>query len=107
LAKIYHHSRNKFDLQPIIVSGTNAINEMLRNVGFYKIFKIVERYDEIEYSFSEVPHMEVNKEILGKVVLNAHKNLLSLDSANKNLFKDIVTFLEDEIMSSTSPEVAS
>lgn len=107
LAKLYHHSRNKFDLQPVIVSGTNAINEMLRNVGFYKIFKIVEKYDEIEYSFAEVPHKEVNKETLGKVVLNAHKNLLYLDCPNKNLFKDIVTFLEDEIMNSNSPEVAS
>lgn len=102
LARLHEFSVAKSSEMPTVVSTKESINEVLRNIGFSKMFNIIDCLDNIQSSFKEFPQDENLKENLSEIMLNAHRELAKLNEANKEIFKDVIKYLEEETLNNLS-----
>ena len=94
LAKLPKYSSHHVSTPPVMISNQDSINEVLDNVGFTKIFTIVNCYDEDLPTLQEIPRTETNERSLSQTVLKAHRELVDLNKPNKDRFTDVVEYLE-------------
>ena len=96
LARLHEFSVAKSSEMPTVVSTKESINDELKNIGFSKMFNIIDSLDDSQSSFKELPSDENLKENLSEIMLNAHRDLAKLNEVNKEIFKDVIKYLEEE-----------
>ncbi len=97
LVKLYRFSCEGSIKPTAIISPHSNINEMLSNIGFFNIFNIVKNLDNIKADLVELPHEECDKNNLAKIMFDAHLNLSRLTPENREQFKDVVKFLQQDL----------
>ena len=102
LAKLHEFSVSKSTEMPTVVSTKESINEVLKNIGFSNMFNIIDCLDDIQSSFKELPQNECLKGNLSEIMLKAHRELAKLNEANKEIFKDVIKYLEEETLNNLS-----
>ena len=102
LAKLHEFSVAKSSEMPTVVSTKESINEVLKNIGFSKMFNLIDSLDDVQSGFKELPQGENSKENLSEIMLNAHRELAKLNEVNKEAFKDVIKYLEEETFNNLS-----
>lgn len=102
LARLHEFSFAKCGRPPTVVSTNENINEVLKNIGFSKMFNLIESLDSSQTDFSELPQNDCDKKNLSEIMLSAHRELAKLNEANKELFKDVIKYLEEETLNNLS-----
>jgi anti-anti-sigma factor len=102
LARLHEYSSAKSGQPPTVVSTNENINEVLKNIGFAKMFNLIESLEECESDLKELPMEDCDKKNLSEIMLNAHRELDKLNEANKELFKDVIKYLEEETLNNLS-----
>ena len=80
-----------------LISDQPDINELLDAVGFYQVFHIVEAQETVLDKLSDIPSIEEENVNTTKLMLEAHRALMSLNESNRSMFKDVVQAFEDEL----------
>lgn len=96
MAKISLKSQETFHTLPTIVSSNEDITRILFSMGFDNVFVIVNEASDEVGPLGELPTQLVSEEALREQVLEAHRVLMSLNSENKERFRDLVEALENE-----------
>ncbi len=86
-----------YDRKATIISTNDDINEILDSVGFSAVFHIVNDPHEPDADLKILDEEGPSGQELSRVVLNAHKELLELNEKNKDMFKDVVEMLEEQV----------
>lgn len=101
IAKISARSLKQLKCKPTIISGNKDINRILDCMGLSLVFNIVEGLESAEHSLEQLSVQDMpksdhtQKEVCEKV-LEAHRELMSLNDHNKEVFKQLVCGLEEE-----------
>lgn len=96
MAKISLLAQERHQLVPTLVSSNPSINRILQTMGFSEIFCIVKE-GQVEAEGAEALCVDCADEggVKSKV-LEAHKILIGLNSANQHAFSDLITSLEND-----------
>jgi anti-anti-sigma factor len=84
----------------VIVCGTKDVLTCLRSAAFDTLFVIVERWPFAEEaSVSEVPldAADLLPDIMGRLMLEAHRDLASLSEQNSQAFAGVISALESDL----------
>lgn len=96
LARLYEFRLTKRVNNVTMVSCNRTVNEILRSVGFFKIFTIVESMENFDIDLQEMAQDTSSRNNLKETMLSAHRSLGKLNMGNKEQFKDVIKFLEKE-----------
>ena len=84
----------------VLVCGVHDVMTCLRSAAFDTLFTIVDTWplDE-EPVLTEVPleGTDLVPDILGRVILDAHRDLASLSEANRTAFSGVISVLEADL----------
>ena len=80
-----------------IVSNRMDINEVLLSMGLDEVFEIVARSKTGADNDQELVQEEVDEASMANTLLKAHRTLMSLNEHNQELFREVVSSLEQEI----------
>jgi anti-anti-sigma factor len=84
----------------VIVCPVRDVMTCLRSAAFDRLFIIVERWPfEQEAELAEVPleSREMQAAIMGRLILDAHRDLASLSTENQETFAGVIAALEAEL----------
>jgi len=81
-----------------VISTNPNITELLQNIGFDDICIIIDKPDDILKSLNYTGNIGHHEENMAKVMLDAHKRLMSMNETNKNEFKNVVALMEKQIL---------
>jgi anti-anti-sigma factor len=84
----------------VIVCAVKDVMTCLRSAAFDSLFVIVERWPFAEEaSVSEVPldDGDLLPDIMGRLVLDAHRNLASLSDDNSQAFAGVISAMESDL----------
>ena len=95
LAKIAIKFQQQEAPKPLLISTKPDVNRVLDSMGFDKIFTLVEENPSVDVPLEELPEVKCNLKQVEAAVLNAHQVLTSLNSHNKEVFKDVVSILKN------------
>jgi anti-anti-sigma factor len=104
LAKIANFMIKKFQRKVTILSTNKNINYLLENIGLNDVFIIVESYDYTPETLQKIPNIKRGERENALTILDAHRQLVSLNEKNKDTFKDVVELLEEETKEKHDPE---
>lgn len=98
IAKIGEHLLERYGKRTTIISTNEDVNEILRSVGFDDVFILIDNPAKGIGELNEIPVKEesVEKET-GKMILEAHKQLIRINAKNRDTFQDIVDLIEKEL----------
>lgn len=97
LARLARAMRKAALPQVTLISNQPDINELLEAVGFDEVFDIVEVLDTALDELAEIPVQEGEDPASGRLLLEAHRALMSLNEANRARFRDVVQAFEREL----------
>jgi len=80
-----------------IVSNRVDINEVLFSMGLDEVFEIVASSSTGTDKGQELVQEEVDEAGMANTLLKAHRTLMSLNERNQELFREVVSTLEQEI----------
>lgn len=87
----------------VIYSTNPKVNDILKTVGFFNIFNVLEDKKEYDDELTSIHDADTEEIDLKEIVLTAHKKLSSLSDENMQVFSDVINLLDgDECISSTS-----
>jgi anti-anti-sigma factor len=96
LAKIAIAAEERSHFLPTLISTNPDVTRIVRSMGFDKIFIIVgepvSRVEELE----EIPVLKASERQVREQVLDAHRILMSMNSQNREEFRNLVRALECE-----------
>ena len=102
LARLHEYSFNRSGLRPTVISTKENINEVLKNIGFAGMFTMVETTEPNESEYTDVASAPCDRKNLSDVMLNAHRELAKLNETNKEKFRDVIKYLEEETLNNLS-----
>lgn len=82
--------------KPVLLISTAEMKEALCNVGFEKIFFLVEKESVNTGSMSYVTSYNATEDEKKEEILTAHRTLLEMNDKNREAFADVVKYLENE-----------
>ena len=91
----------KHGRRSVIVCSTQDVLTCLRSAAFDTLFIIVEQWPfEQEARLSEVPleSRELMPDVMGRVMLEAHRDLAALSEENQVAYAEVVATLEAELI---------
>ncbi len=94
-ARVRDFSSRHFNEKPTLISTNETVNDALLSLGFDRIFNVVSditRHGTGE--LEEVPEATSDTQKLEAVMLKAHRYLAELRPENREMFRDVITFLE-------------
>ncbi len=98
LAKIARLQRRKNNKKVTIICNQPNIINILESMGFDMVFILVKNiavdYNECK-EIQAIP--DLNDRETAKLMLEAHKELAELNENNRQTFKDVINFLEDDL----------
>lgn len=77
-----------------IICDQRDINELLESMCFDEVFDIVKGETAGGVADAEIPLEAPREAALSHTILNAHRTLMALNETNRELFRDVVTLLE-------------
>jgi len=78
-----------------VVSNRADINSVLTSMALDEVFDIVEDTGLEAGPLQEVAQDNADKESLARTLIDAHRALMDLNERNREMFRDVVTHLED------------
>lgn len=102
LAKIANFMQDHFARKTTIISTNKDINQLLDNVGFYKIFNICDNCSTPAGVTRQLPISDPSKTELTKIMFEAHSILSELNDKNRLAFKSVVDSLKEKLVSEKS-----
>lgn len=82
---------------PTLICQSEDILRVLDNMGFDDVFVIVDEAFVLQSELAEIPSgHEMSVAEMRTAVIDAHKTLMSMNTANAETFRDLVRALEDE-----------
>lgn len=97
IVKIANITHKKIQQLPLLVSSNDRIDELLREVGFDKLFKIVKHIDYSPRNLKEIKNIELGEVKRAKTILTAHENISAINDKNRQKFKDVVDFFNTQL----------
>mgnify|MGYP001265988686 CR=1 FL=1 len=94
LARVARFTKSEFGTIPTILVQSDDIYATLDSVGFNQVFRILSRTDSDHGTFEPVAAGKKSEDELARMVLDAHKQLVSLNSKNRDMFKNVIDLLE-------------
>jgi anti-anti-sigma factor len=85
-----------------LISTDENINELLTAVGFDSVFNIVHHNMIESDDMDEIPSTDMDARKMQKLFLDSHRELMELNSQNKEMFKDVVAAFERDRLVSNS-----
>lgn len=92
----------------VIVCGVRDIMTCLRSVAFDTMFLIVDEWPfDAEANLAEVPleNHDPIPDIMGRVMLDAHRDLAELSEENRRSFADVISALEADLKIERSSDI--
>lgn len=100
IAKIAARSQAELHTLPSVISNQDDINRTLECMGLLTVLNVVgsdkELGENLQEHIKEMPLCNHSPEEMCEKVLEAHKILMDLNKSNQDLFKDLVSGLEEE-----------
>lgn len=85
----------KCDLpKPTLVSTNPDVTQILYAMGFDQVFLLLEELPASAEDLVEVPSVQESEEVVKQRIIDAHRVLISLNDANRDEFKDLISALE-------------
>ena len=100
LARLSIRTKQQYSFVPTLVCGSSDLLRVLHTMGFDEIFHIVDEAPMRIDDLGELPSVDVPKDDLRRLVIDAHKTLMSMNTHNFDSFQELVQDLEDEASSS-------
>ncbi len=100
LARLSIRTKQQYSFVPTLVCGSKDLLRVLHTMGFDEIFHIVDEAPMRIDDLGELPSVDVPKDDLRRLVIDAHKTLMSMNTHNFDSFQELVQDLEDEASSS-------
>jgi anti-anti-sigma factor len=97
LARIQAYSVDKLAKRPTVISPNETVKAILANLGFDRLFTIVDRAGMPAPEFRDATVGGEDAEALGDVLLSAHKYLMKTNAKNAVAFREIVELLEKDV----------
>lgn len=94
LAKMALYAEEHFKLTPAMVSTNEHVTRLIHSMGFASIFNIVASFVDVPDANRELLMQDMSEECAREKVLEAHRVLMSLNDANRDVFSDLVENLE-------------
>ncbi|MBD3390804.1 MAG: STAS domain-containing protein [Chitinivibrionales bacterium] len=94
LARIQVFSVERLSRRPTVISTNPAINGILRNLGFDRLFTIVDTATIQAGNLHELPAAGQDEAEMRKTLLSAHRYLASTSKENAIAFREVVELLE-------------
>jgi len=86
---------NTIDTRRItVVSNRAGINSVLNSMALDEVFDIIEDTCLDTEAAQEVPQQDIDREVLTRTLIDAHRALMDLNEHNREIFRDVVTKLE-------------
>lgn len=104
LAKIAIYYDKKFHSKPLLLSPNPDITRILLSMGFPQVFDLREEGLASRPMLADVPRVNCSEDNACEKVLEAHRILMEMNENNREIFKDVVTALEQASKQVTSPE---
>ncbi len=105
LARITVSQMHKGAPYPVLLYKKESdIGAILNDVGFSRVFKMVESLDFQEVQLQEMANSAHPDQLdMAKLMLNAHQMLIDLDEGNREKFSTVVDFMKQSV-DSLSPK---
>lgn len=105
LAGIAIHPDNDRDVEVIVMNLSVRTHEMLTTLGLERVLKCYDMGDPqpaLKKRLAEVLHLEnleddQHKGLSLATMLQAHQHLVDIDPANMTRFRDVLTYLDQEV----------
>ena len=66
-------------------------------MGFDRVFFLITDAEGLQEGLAPVPDVELSDREKARMILEAHKALINLNEKNKDVFKNVVDALEEEL----------
>jgi len=96
IAKIAIRAKEQKLADPVLVSVNADVTRTLLNMGFDRIFVILDSLPETVTELKQVPMVQESLEATQQRIINAHKVLMSLNETNYQAFCNLVSTLEEK-----------
>jgi anti-anti-sigma factor len=96
LAKIAMASEEQSHFLPTLITTNPDVTRIIHSMGFDQIFLIVREPASDLEELEEIPVMRASEQEVRDKVLDAHRVLMSLNSHNREEFRNLVRALECE-----------
>jgi len=80
--------------KPTLVSTNPDVTRILHAMGFDSVFLLLEEMPASCKDLIQVPVVQESEEQVKQRIIDAHRVLISLNDANRDEFKDLITALE-------------
>ncbi len=94
LAKLAVKAKQLYQLVPTIISPNPNITRLLESMGFGLVFTILSEMPTEHDGYGEIPVIAADEECVRCKVIEAHRELMSLNENNRALFAELVSTLE-------------
>lgn len=100
LARMNHMINNNPGKENMLFFANKAINEIIIDLGLNTIFTIIPHHEYKAGQMVNIPHSGICQEDLSAIVLEAHKFLMTLNNENRDKFKNVVEYINQDMNSS-------
>ncbi|HSG04318.1 MAG TPA: STAS domain-containing protein [Marinobacterium sp.] len=80
--------------KPTLVSTNPDVTKILYAMGFDQVFLLLEEMPASCKDLIEVPSVQESEDLVRQRIIDAHRVLISLNDANRDEFKDLISALE-------------
>ena len=78
-----------------IYSENDDVNDILASVGFDKVCVILKQHEDVR-NLAEVASLDVQGREMAESMIRAHRKLIEMNDANKEVFQDIIELMEED-----------
>ena len=97
LAKLAQLVIDKSNHRMTVITTNDDVTELLHNIGFDDICLLIEEGLKTEYPFDYIMGVDENEETLAKVMLEAHRRLMTMNEKNELEFRNVVELMEKQV----------
>ncbi|MDM3870178.1 STAS domain-containing protein [Porticoccus sp. W117] len=97
LAKLAIHCNRQFGLRPKLFCDNDGINHTLKVMGLDEVFDLFEGPIGEKFNWSELQCGDLDEDTCRQRVLEAHRQLIELNPANRDDFIDLIRSLEKPV----------
>lgn len=95
MAKISLLGQEARQIRPVILASNASIKRILETMGFSDIFTIVDELDAPALEAHPLGCLDCDEVQIKNKVIEAHRILMSLNEANHETFKSLISMLEE------------